>query len=306
MTRIRRFLLAWTTVCIAAFCVMRLAAETTLCRKTSPFTTIVVTEDDRGLRTLRFGDERARQSVGKPGDPDHVELRYARAMTAALAALDREPRRMLIVGLGGGTIPTLLHKHYPETAIDVVDIDPVVAEVAKEYFGFREDALLKVSIDDGRRFIERCRRPYDVIFLDAYGEDSIPYDLATIEFLRAVRRAVKPDGVVAANVWSSQCNPLHDDMLRTYQEAFDDLCLIDVPESGNRIFLALPRKAAFDRDALAGRAARISKEKNLRFDLGEIVALGFQHVQAINAGARVLRDRDKPRGTESMPEPSPH
>jgi spermidine synthase len=197
------------------------------------------------------------------------------------------------VGLGGGTIPSLLRKHYPRMTIDVVDIDPGVVEVAKEFFGFREDASLHAYVEDGRRYIEKCKKPYDIIFLDAYGADNIPYDLATKEFLQAVRRALDPKGVVASNVWSSGGNPLYDAMVRTYQEVFDDLYAIEVKNRGNKILLALPREGRIDREELARRAARISKEKQLRFDVGEYVASGFQHLNEKDPRARVLLDKDK-------------
>ena len=150
-----------------------------------------------------------------------------KAMPVGLAFV-KEPKRVLIVGLGGGTIPGFLHKHYPETSIDAVDIDPDVVDVAKRFFGFREDATMKAHVTDGRRFIEECKEPYDVIFLDAFGSDSIPYHLATREFLQAVRRATKPDGVVLGNVWSSSINRLYDSMVRTYQATFDELYIFDV------------------------------------------------------------------------------
>ncbi len=108
----------------------------------SAYNQVIVTEDSQGLRTLRFQEGGARQSVVKLDDPDHLELPYTRVMPVALAFVER-PKRVLIVGLGGGTIPTFLRKHFPETEIDVVDIDPVVVEVAREYFGFREDPLLR-------------------------------------------------------------------------------------------------------------------------------------------------------------------
>ena len=230
--------------------------EKTLYRKASPYATLVVTEDEQGLRTLRFGDEPDAQSIVKVGDPDQVECEYVQVMPVALA-LVKEPKRVLIVGLGGGSLPSLLRKHYPRMTIDVVDIDPDVVEVAKKFFGFREDASMHAYVEDGRRFIEKCKQPYDIIFLDAYGPENIPYDLATKEFLLAARRAARPNGVVAGNVWSQSSNPLHDAMLRTYQEAFDDLYIINAGSSGNEIFLALPRKTPIDRrrPGAAGHAA---------------------------------------------------
>ena len=179
--------------------------------------------------------------------------------------------------------------------IDVVDIDADVVAVAKKYFGFREDAAMHVYVEDGRRFIDKCQRPYDIIFLDAYGPENIPYDLATKEFLLAARRAVGPRGVVAGNVWAQTSNALHDAMLRTYQEAFDDLYVIDTQTSENEVFLGLPHKEAIDCDELARRATRFSRVQKFRFDIGQYVADGFRHADTKDPGVRVLLDKDKPR-----------
>jgi spermidine synthase len=179
--------------------------------------------------------------------------------------------------------------------IDVVDIDPVVVEMARKYFGFREDAFMHVAIADGRRFIEKCKEPYDIIFLDAYGTNNIPYDLTTKEFLQAVRRALGPQGVVAANIWSSSYNRLFGEMLRTYQEVFDDLSLIDLRDNTSQIFLARPCLGSVNRADLAGRASRLSKEKRLRFDLGGYVWWGFRQANAKNSRVPVLLDKDKRR-----------
>jgi spermidine synthase len=279
-------------------CGQALSQEKTLYRKASPYATLVVTEDEEGLRTLRFGDDIARQSIVKVGDPDHVEFEYVQAMLVTLAMVE-EPKRVLIVGLGGGSLPSLLRKHYPRMTIDVVDIDPDVVAVAKKFFGFREDPLMRVYVEDGRRFIEKCKQPYDIIFLDAYGPEDIPYDLATKEFLLAVRRAVGPKGIVAGNVWSQSSNSLHDAMLRTYQEAFDDLYVMIANESENEIFLALPRKVPIDRADLARRASQLSKAEKLRFDVGEYVRYAFRRADKKDPGIRVLLDKDKGRDAPS-------
>ncbi len=294
MTRTRLSLLA-ALLTIIASCGAPSAAEKTLFQKASPFTLVTVTQSSDGLRYLRFGKDLAPQSAVVPGDPDHIEYQYAKAMPVALALVE-EPKRALVVGLGGGTIPTFLHKHFPQLHIDVVDIDPVVVEVAREFFGFREADTLRVHVQDGRKFIEKCKEPYDIIFLDAYGSNNIPYDLATREFLQAVRRAVKPTGVVAANVWSGSCNPLYAAMRRTYQEVFDNLYVLELTSSSNEIFLALPRSGQIDRSKLAQAASRISTDKKFRFDMGRIVWLGLREANLRYPGAKVLLDRDKETG----------
>lgn len=294
-----RGLLAASAVLAAALAIglVAPAAEKTLYKKQSPYSTIVVTEDEKGLRTLWFEENGARQSVVKVGDPDHLDLAYARVMPVGLA-LAEKPRRVLVVGLGGGTIPMFLHKHYPKTTIDVVDIDPDVVDVAKRFFGFREDATLRAHVADGRRFIEKCRDPYDIIFLDAFSAENIPYHLATREFLQAVRKAVTPNGVVLGNVWSRGLNPLYDSMVRTYQEVFEELYVVDVSGAGNKILVALPRREEIERDALARRAGRISEEMHFRFDLGEAVHYGFRRPGEDGARAEVLVDKNRPKPSE--------
>jgi spermidine synthase len=267
------------------------AAETVLYEKQSPYNNIIVTEDSAGMRVLRFEKNGARQSIVKLGDPDYLGFAYTRSAFAGLA-LSEEPRRILIVGLGGGTMPMFLRKYYPEATIDAVDIDPDVVSVAKEYFGFREDERLRAHAADGRKFIENAREPYDVIFLDAFGARNVPPPLTTVEFIRAVRRAVKPGGVVIGNIWARPANPLYDSMVRTYQEVFNELFIVEAPGTSNRILLALPRKQPLQHLQLVQLARQLGKEKRFPFDLGDIDEGTFAYASRKSTEGRVLRDAD--------------
>ncbi len=289
----RRPFLAGLLASVALLALVALARtdQTVLYEKSSAYNTIVVTEEEKGVRALRFGRAGVRQSVVKLGDPDYLALPYARVALIGLA-LSEEPRRILVVGLGGGTLPMFLRKYYPNAVIDAVEIDPEVVDVAKKFFGFREDELMNAHVGDGRQFIEKLRQPYDVIFLDAFGSNSIPAHLTTQEFLQAVRRAVAPSGVVVGNLWGRVVNPLYDSMVRTYREVFDELFVLDAPGSGNRILLALPRKQPLTREEFAQLARRISAAKQFRFDLGDVVDRGFLHAHGKDRDGRVLRDRD--------------
>jgi spermidine synthase len=292
-------LLLCTLFSIASLTGVARAKETVLYEKESLFGTVIVTEEN-GLRTLLFERHGARQSVVKPGDPEHLELPYASVAFTGLA-LCAEPRRVLVVGLGGGTLPMFLRKHYRNATIDAVDIDPEVVHVARTFFGFREDRRMRVTVGDGREFIEKTRQPYDIIFLDAFGSDAVPPHLTTQEFLRAVRRALRPDGVVVGNIWDRGSNSMYDPMVRTYQEVFDDLYILDVQGASNEILLALPRRLNLSREELAERARRVSTAKRFRFDLGERVARGFQHAIAQTPEVRVLRDVDLKKTGQPAP-----
>lgn len=280
---------------VSALCLCAAAAaeEKLLLERKSPYNTILVTEDDRGLRILRFEKDGARQSVVKLGDPDHLELPYTRAIPVAFAFVEK-PQNVLIVGLGGGTIPSLLRKRFPDMSIDVVEIDPGVVEVARSHFGFREDAKMHAYVEDGRRFIERAGRRYDIIFLDAFGADSIPYPLVTREFLDSVRRALTPRGAVIGNLWSRASNPLYDSMLRTYRAVYDEVSTVDVHGAGNKILIALPWKPALSTQELVRRSRQLSRQLSLRSDLGDIVEGGYHRVGADGASGRILTDAGGP------------
>lgn len=273
-----------------ALCARERSGQTILYEKDSAYNHIVVTEEEPGLRSLRFERGGGLQSVVKLGDADYLELGYVKTMLVGLAFVE-EPRRMLVVGLGGGTIPSFLHKHYPRAVIDVVDIDPDVVAVARKYFGFREDKLLKTHVEDGRRFIERGTGLYDLVFLDAYGNDFIPPHLTTREFLLAARKILRPGGAVVGNVWSLSSNPLHDSMLRTYQDVFSELYRFNVRGKGNKIFVGQARAGKVSRENLAAKARGISRSGSFRFDLGSEVEYGYQYVTTRAIRAPVLKDK---------------
>ena len=300
MLRFRGARDAWkiyAALALLAFCALAQAAEKVLYEKASPYNTIIVTEDDAGMRVLRFERQGARQTIAKPGDPTYLGFAYTKVAFAGLA-LAQDIGRIMIVGLGGGTMPMFLRHYYPNATIDVVDIDPDVVHVAKEYFGFREDATLHAHVGDGRKFVESAKQPYDVVFLDAFGTRNVPPHLTTVEFLRAVKRSVRPNGVVIGNIWGRAANPLYDSMVRTYQEVFDELYILEVPGTTNKIMLALPRKQALDRAQLAQLAGKLGADKGFKFDVGDIAEDQFTNAGRKGKSGRVLRDADSAKARE--------
>lgn len=284
---------------VAAFACLLLAsaaqaAGPVIYEKTSAYGTVVITDEGNGLRALRFGRDGVRQSLVKPGDPEYLGLAYLPAALSGLA-LCEEPQRFLVVGLGGGTLPAFLRHHYPDSEIDAVDINPVVAAAAISHLGFREDARMRIHVSDGRRFIESVKRPYDVIFLDAFGADAVPAHLTTREFLAAVRRAVSPAGVVIGNLWSVAIDPPYDSMVRTYHDTFDELHILRVGGTNNRILLALPRTEGFNRGELAALARKLAGIKNFRFNPGLLIERGLMPADLAVSGGKVLNDQEIPK-----------
>jgi spermidine synthase len=249
---------------------------------------IIVLEHPDGVRELRFEHEGATQSSVRPGAPLDLQLGYTRTAMLALAEVP-EPKRILVIGLGGGAMPMFLRTLYPRARVDAVDIDRKVVEVAREWFAFKVDEQLRAHVADGRKFVEGSEGGYDLIFLDAYGKSSIPRHLATAEFLTAVRGKLAPGGLAVGNVWAGYSNPLYGSMRATWIHTFSSFCELDVPLTGNRIFLARSEPEPFDTKAMAVAAKRLVAQHELPFDLADYAWRGCMPEQP---EAPVLRDAD--------------
>ena len=126
-------------------------------------------------------------------------------------AQDYTPRNCLIVGGGGGVVPTVFRKAYPDLEIDVVEIDPVVLEMAKRFFAFKtgeDDEKTTTTIMDGRVFLRETDKTYDLIILDAFTGGRPPFHLMTREFLQLVKSRLTPEkGVAHLNIISALDGP---------------------------------------------------------------------------------------------------
>ncbi|MFP2904767.1 spermidine synthase [Pyxidicoccus sp. 3LFB2] len=231
---------------------------------------LIVTQDGAGRRFLQFDWDGPYQSVVGAGFPLRLELPYTRAMVAGLAFVEA-PRRILVVGVGGGAIPMFLRAVLPQSHIDAVDTDAGMLDVARRYFGFHPDAALQAHVTDGRRFIETPGPSYDVIILDAYGPRGLPGPLSTREFLLATRARLSPGGAVVSNVVRAP-NPLFPAMVRTYRSCFEQLHAFDVQETANRILVALPWPEKPARAALKRRAERLARSRGVPFSLRALLA----------------------------------
>ena len=183
-------------------------------------------------------DNRQNQSCIDQRRPKEMVFTYTRMMTVALL-LNPAPRRALIAGLGGGTLPSALAELFPEATIDVVEIDPAVAEVAKRFFGFAATERLRLHIQDARVFVKRALgrgERYDLIMLDAFTGDYIPEHLMTREFLQEVKSLLSESGVLAANTFVA--SRLYDHESATYRAVFGPFFNLRMANSANRVILA--------------------------------------------------------------------
>ena len=224
-----------------------------------------------------------------PARPNKLIFDYTQMMLAGLY-LNPKPAKLLIIGEGGGTIPTALQEMLPNTQIDLVELDKAVDSVARQYFEFKPGPKTRVFIEDGRVFVKRMipQKPnYDLVLLDAFDADYIPEHMLTREFLQEVKSIMTPDGVIVANTFSDSA--LYDYESVTYRTVFGAYFNLKL---ANRIIVGAP----------ADSVRRSGERKEERHVAGTSSAsaapAGFlpslQHEGRLGSGHPVLTDQYSP------------
>jgi spermidine synthase len=225
--------------CFLLLAISQAASGAEIHREKSLYRNIIVKQDGQRrclIFTLKRGDRD--QTCIDLSDPQRLVFPYVR-MTLGGLLLNASPQRVLVIGLGGGSIPVALSELFPTATIDAVEIDEAVVRVAKQFFDFAETPRLKVHVSDARVFIKRAllrKAQYDLVILDAFTGDYIPEHLMTREFLEESRNLLTPEGVLVANTFSTSV--LYDHESETYQSVFGDFLNFKLPISGNRVVIA--------------------------------------------------------------------
>jgi spermidine synthase len=233
---------------------------------------IVVAEDGRS-RYLRF--DNSFQSGMYVDDPFATRFAYTDYLHLGLA-YNPGAERVLFIGLGGGSAPKRMWRAFPDLELTAVEIDPDVVEIAHEYFAVPDDPRLRIVVEDGRRFLDGSDGRWDVIVIDAFYADSIPFHLATREFLELARSHLTAGGVVVTNVIGAiegRRSQLFRSLYRTYRAAFPTVLAHPVVDqtrddsSLRNVVLVATDEAAPAQGFLAARWGQIRERAPLAPDL---------------------------------------
>ena len=222
--------------------------------KDSQYHRIAVVEDDT-TRYLRF--DSSFQSGMYLDDPFKTRFEYSDYLQLPIAYRS-QTRRVLYIGLGGGSAPKRSWRDFPGMRVDTVELDPEVVKVAYEFFDLPRDPRLTVAVEDGRRFLATNDGPWDVIIVDAFYSDSIPFHLATREFLELARSRLAPGGLIATNIIGAvkgADSRLFRSMLRTYRAVFPAVNIHPVVDAGGEDLTSIRNIIL-----VAGEGATPSKE----------------------------------------------
>jgi spermidine synthase len=226
------------------------------------------------------------ESVTNLEDPDDLPLAYSQVMTAASLLYPTEVKRILMIGLGGGSISTYYGRAMPDVHIDTVELDQRVIDVAKQYFALRDTPRVRYIAADGRVFLNRSKDQYDLILLDAYRGGYVPFHLLTREFYTLVKSRLTPGGAVAFNVHDG--TKLYHSTVKTLGDVFPTLDLY--PSGMGEVIATLSADPKFDRSVLATRAASLQERYKFRFPLPEVLKRRIQNPQREAKGGVTITD----------------
>ena len=232
-------------------------------RKNGADASVEMSEQD-GIRYLHLGSATI-QSGMRVSDPEDLVLAYTRSMMAFLL-FGLEPRRVVTIGLGGGSVNKWMYRHFPQAEQVAIELNPRVIAVARQYFHVpADDARLRVIQADGARWISEQQDSADVVLVDGYDGDSHAAELATAEFYCAVARALRSNGTLVVNLWGSDRR--FDEYVHRIEAAFEgQVACVPALQKGNIIVLAFKRRPVLLRwDELRERAKQLEARYGLEF-----------------------------------------
>jgi spermidine synthase len=222
-----------------------------------------VSEKD-GVRALHLGSVTV-QSAMRIAAPFELELTYTRGMMIFLL-FNAAVRSVLVVGLGGGSVPKYLHRYLPQIRVTAVEINPAVLAAARSQFHLpADDERLQVILGDGAAYVREHPASNDVLMLDAFDAHGLARDLSSQEFYDDCARALTADGMLIVNLWGSDKN--FDVYLQRIEQSFDGrVLMLPTGRPGNILLFAFKRQAGDLRwKTLRERAKNLQEEFGIEF-----------------------------------------
>lgn len=200
------------------------------CLRETNYFCIKVREDERDGKAIRvLVLDRLVHSYSSLDDPTNLVYHYEQtyAELTGYQTARHASTRMLFIGGGGYTFPRYVEATYPESAIDVIEIDPEVTATAFEHLGLARDTRVRTFNEDARLYL--AREPgerYDIIYGDAFNDFSVPYHLTTREFNERVRTWLSDDGLYVVNIIDGALGRFLRAYVRTLQQTFEHVYVI--------------------------------------------------------------------------------
>jgi spermidine synthase len=219
---------------------------------------------DCGLqRRLQF-DLYTVQSAMHRERPDRLSLAYTRKMMAFLL-FNRAPERILLLGLGGGSLAKFCYRRLPGAAITAVEVNPDVIALREAFRIPPDDARFRVICANGADYVACLGQSQDVILADACDREGIAPELDAMEFYEAAHRCLSDGGVFVANVCGDP-NGCAAHIANIRAVFGDEFMTLQVRPDGNLILFAFKEtRPEIDWLQLEATAANLKRKLGLDF-----------------------------------------
>ena len=192
-------------------------------------------------------------------------------------------KKSLMIGGAGYSFPKDYLLKYPDAEIDVVEIDPKVTELAREYFDLPDDPRLNIIHADGRTYLNQTDTKYDAIFIDAFNPTGfVPHHITTKETIEKLRGALNDNGIVIMNMVTAirgEGSGFMSAEYKTYCEVFPQVNIYqvapdqDLEEPQNVILVALKSESPFPLTSLDGFLSRLLQNQITEYDIMDVPVL---------------------------------
>lgn len=233
-------------------------------RRSEPGEPSVEVSERDGLRSLHLGSSTV-QSTMRVDDPVELVLSYTRAMMAFLL-FHPKARDVAMIGLGGGSLAKFVYHRLPDARVTVVENSARVIAAARSWFEVpQDDDRFQVRHGDGAEYVREHAGECDVLMVDAYDSEAQVEALATEAFYADARAALRRDGVLVVNLWSSDTR--FDSYLQRIERAFDSrvVCLPAERRGNVAVFGFVRSPETTSWEALRQRARQLEKACGLEF-----------------------------------------
>lgn len=214
-------------------------------------------------RCLYF-TQASRQSVMSLVEPDTLISAYTRKMMAFLL-FNPAPRRITMIGLGGGSLAKFCYRNLREAQITVVEIDPRVVALRDEFRIPANDERFRIVCADGAHYISQRSDRIDVLLVDAFDPNGLAPTLAASDFYVQAAKRLSPRGVMVMNFsGSTDRYTVHIERIRA---AFGgSTLLVPVRADDNLLLFAFRRRIPLPTTAkYESRAQRLQSRLTLEF-----------------------------------------
>jgi spermidine synthase len=194
------------------------------------------------------------QSEMRLSHPDDLVLAYCRAMMC-FTLFQPQPAHIVMVGLGGGSLAKFCHRYLPQARITVLELRADVIALRDQFAIPPDSARFRIIHADAAVHVRRLKDSADVLLIDGFDELGLPPALGSAAFYADCRRALRPGGVLVANIFSY--DPLYAAMVRRLRQTFAGrICTFRGIAGNNRILFAVHGGAPSPALAMQRKVAR--------------------------------------------------